>query len=315
MGHVMSKRKKKRREKEVAIRSDTLESSDEFREAVYQNPTDLRVLNAAIREADELRKNEEIEKAVVCLRNAFDKALDKLKEVPANEYEDAVVILQVMKECINQWKDKNTTYIPNFRRLRHLKLDDIDNNNNNNTSNRVALDEKSEIPLAPPRYGDVAENQAEYPLDHKEVAKEVENHRRPEIPNDNEVKKYGVIDDSQIQTNVSPFAIDPSPLFPHHSFTHDPVSVDTLYLSLRRADQERTQGNFSEASLICAKAFDNCIYNMERLRSKERVNNLSLLLRLLRDCQTRWEREEDYSPNYDGLSHIKLPVFDEQNEI
>lgn len=62
---MLRKRKKKKKLREAGIRTDTLESSDEFREEVYQNPTDLRVLNAAIREADELRKNEEIEKAVV----------------------------------------------------------------------------------------------------------------------------------------------------------------------------------------------------------------------------------------------------------
>lgn len=313
MGNMMKKRKNRKKQKDAAKsgkHNDATESSDEFKEQKYQNPTDLRVLNAAIREADELRKNEEIEKAVVCLRNAFDKALDKLKEVPENEYEDAVVILQVMKECINQWKDKNTTYIPNYRRLRHLKLDDLDHNNH--TNRRVSLHEKSEIPLAPPEYTDVAENQAEYRLDQKQIAKEVE---KPEIPIDVEVEKYEVIDDSQIKTSVEAFEIDPSPLFPHSSFTHDPVSVDTLYLALRRADQKRAEGNLSEASLICSKAFDNCIYNMERLRSKEQVNNLSLLLRLLRDCQTMWENEKDYAPEYDCLSHIKLPVFEEQNEI
>jgi len=281
--------------------SSTKQESDaapDFEEEEPKNPTDLKVLYEAIREADALRQNDLVEHAVIILSNAFDSALSKLGEVPDELHQDTVLLMQVMKECNSAWKHKNVAYNPPYRRLRHLKLDGDHE------------DDGDENPEPLPPIAAVADQKADDPQ--RLVEKKEKN--RP-------LKKKSPIkfDDSNIETKpITPIEVkkDAKPLFSSGSisFITQPANPETLYMNLWRADQLRIDDQLEAALEIVSDTFDDCIHNLHAAKKSDK-QTINIILQVLRETQHHWEVEDDYSPDFDRLRNLGIHYHVSESEV
>lgn len=300
MGNLRSKSKRKKIS--MGCSSSTKQESDaapDFEEEP-KNPTDLKVLYEAIREADALRQNDLVEHAVIILSNAFDSALSKLGEVPDELHQDTVLLMQVMKECNSAWKHKNVAYNPPYRRLRHLKLDG--DHEDDGDENPEPLPPQHQHPEAA-----AADQKADEP-------------QRP-LKKNRPLKKKSPIkfDDSNIETKpITPIEVkkDAKPLFSSGSisFITQPANPETLYMNLWRADQLRIDDQLEAALEIVSDTFDDCIHNLHAAKKSDK-KTINIILQVLRETQHHWEVEDDYSPDFDRLRNLGIHYHVSESEV
>lgn len=297
MGSVIRKKKKKMGSKCGKAAPDGKDNDSlEYSEEEYQNPTELGVLYGALRRADELRNDGYADKAVVVLRNAFDKAIDKLAEVPEDQYKDTMLLMQTIKDCSNQWKNKNLAYNPNYRRLKHLKLDldeDMEEEANESPAPFHYEPQATFSEIDPPAYQDLEAESIKIP----------------------QKEDYDMLDEKDLKMMpLKPLPVGEAPaLFSQSSFSTDPTSIDTLYLALREGNKHRQAEDLDEALFSVKNAFDNCLHNMDQIKDRNRLAEVSLIMSVLRDCQNEWGADnKDYAPNFLIFNHLDLPDFDDQ---
>jgi len=257
---------------------------------IQPDPLNCQTLFLTLRAADELRGSGKLSDAIILLGDLYDKSLQQLGSVPEQELNDIMTILTIIKECLTAWKNNQSAFNPDYRRIAYLNLHNDDFSEPERKQNHDILEEKEIIPMKKVEEKEKTESKRIIKKERQSVSQKVE------------AAKPIVVKPLKINKDVKP-------LFSEEKITTSFTDPDYLYMILLQADELRTKGEFEQALETISEGFDDCVFNLSTAKRQDKVA-INVLLQVFKATQNAWTGgDETFSPEFERLKNLKIKNF------